>query len=167
MSSNHTHDDKAPDLNEMWRQWRDLSVENWSWMAGQAASGEAFAQASTATMETMLAGAKRVRETVGQGLDSMEIPRRSDLARLSTQVLTVEARVAEVEDRLDAVHADLRSLRRLMEDVRTSLDRNTEFEARIAGLEEALKSALAATPAAEPERATEKKPQSNKRRKTS
>lgn len=112
----------SPDLDAMWRQWRDVTVENMAWLTGQAASGEAFIQYSKAMNDAFLATFQRLRELSGEMMDSMELPKRSDLARLSAQVLSVENRVGNIEDRLDGVQEELGRLARLLEDLKPSLE---------------------------------------------
>lgn len=119
--SNPTEQTVSPDLDAMMRQWRDVTVENFAWMTGQAVSSEAFTKSSKAMMDLYLLQAKKLRELTGQSLDAMEIPKRSDLARLSTQVLGVEGRVANLEDQLDRVERHLREMKSMMEALTASV----------------------------------------------
>lgn len=137
--SQPTQNTVSPDLDELWRQWRDMTVENFAWMAGQAASGEAFTNSAKAMNDAYLVYSKKMREMMGQSMDALELPKRSDLARISTQVLTVESRVADLEDRLDGVQAELGRFGRLLEDIKSSLNDLRSLEAGMARIEGALR----------------------------
>lgn len=89
------------DLEAMTRQWQDLMMDSWGKMTKQVVGSDTFAAASSAYMDWALNWQKQMRNNTGQFLDSLDIPKRSDLARLSKQVIAVEMRIAEMEDRLD------------------------------------------------------------------
>lgn len=146
--SNPTEQTASPDLDALWRQWRDVSVENFAWMTGQAASGEAFTKSSKAMMDLYLSQAAKARELMGQSLDAMEIPRRSDLARLSTQVLGVEKRVLDVEEHLDRLESRLAKMNALLEGLQPSLKTVGDLDARLDRLEEMLRQLPQGAPAA-------------------
>lgn len=147
--SNPTEQTASPELDALWRQWRDVTVENVAWMTGQAASGEAFTKSTNAMTDVYLTQARKAREMMGQSLDAMEIPKRSDLARLSTQVLGVESRIADVEDHLDRVETQVRKMTGLLEGLVSSLNIVNDLDARLAGIEEALRQLPQGAPAAE------------------
>lgn len=160
--SNPTEQTATPELDALFRQWRDVTVENLSWMTGQAASSEAFTKSSKTAMDVYLTQAAKAREMMGQSLDAMEIPKRSDLARLSTQVLGVESRIADVEDHLDRVETQVRKMTTLLEGLVSSLNTVKDLDGRLAGLEEALRQLPQAAPAAE----TEDRPEGGATKKT-
>lgn len=89
------------DLEAMTRQWQELMMDSWGKMTKQVVGSDTFAAASSAYMDWALNWQKQMRNNTGQFLESLEIPKRSDLARLSKQVMAVELRIAEMEDRLD------------------------------------------------------------------
>lgn len=146
--SNPTEQTASPELDALWRQWRDIGVENFAWMTGQAASGEAFTRSSKATMDLYLSQAAKARELMGQSLDALEIPKRSDLARLSTQVLGVEKRVLDVEDHLDRLESRLSKIHTLLEGMQPSLKTVSDLDARLDRLEEMLRQLPQGAPAA-------------------
>lgn len=89
------------DLEGMTRQWQDLMIDSWGNMTKQFVHSDHFAAASSAYMDWALNWQKQMRNNTGQFLDSLEFPKRSDIARLSKQLMAVETRVADMEDRLD------------------------------------------------------------------
>lgn len=91
------------DLEAMTRQWQDLMVDSWGKMTKQMVGSDTFAAASSAYLDWALAFQKQMRNNTGQLMDSLEIPKRSDIARISKQVMAVELRIADMEDRLDKV----------------------------------------------------------------
>ena len=91
------------DLEALTRQWQELMMDGWSKMTKQTVSSDSFAAASSAYMDWALSWQKQMRNNTGQFLDSLEFPKRSDVARISKQVMAVEMRIADMEDRLDKV----------------------------------------------------------------
>ncbi len=89
------------DLESMTRQWQDLMMDGWSQVTKQMVHSDAFAAASNAYLDWALAWQKQMRNNTGQFMDAMEFPKRSDIARLSKQLMAVEMRMAEMDDRLD------------------------------------------------------------------
>jgi hypothetical protein len=85
----------------MTRQWQDLMMDGWSQVTKQMVHSDAFAAASNAYLDWALAWQKQMRNNTGQFMDAMEFPKRSDIARLSKQLMAVEMRMAEMDDRLD------------------------------------------------------------------
>jgi TolA-binding protein len=85
----------------MTRQWQDLMMDGWGKMTKQVVGSDSFAAASSAYLDWALSWQKQMRNNTGQFLDSLEFPKRSDVARISKQVMAVEMRIADMEDRLD------------------------------------------------------------------
>jgi hypothetical protein len=93
----------APNWNDLTRQWQDMMMGNFSTMTKEVVASDAFGAASSAALDYSLALQKQVRGQSAQFMESLEFPKRSDLARLSKQVASVEKRVLEVEEKLDEV----------------------------------------------------------------
>ncbi len=89
------------DLEAMTRQWQEIMMDGWSKATKQVVGSESFAAASSSYMDWALSWQKQMRSNTGQFLDSLEFPKRSDIARISKQVTAVEMRIADLEDRLD------------------------------------------------------------------
>lgn len=91
------------DLEGMTRQWQELMMDGWSKMTKQMVGSDSFAAASNSYMDWALSWQRQMRNNTGQFLESLEFPKRSDIARLSKQLSAVELRIADMEDRLDKV----------------------------------------------------------------
>lgn len=89
------------DLEAMTRQWQELMMDGWGKMTKEVVGSDAFAAASSSYLDWALSWQKQMRNNTGQFLDSLEFPKRSDVARISKQVMAVEMRIADMEDRLD------------------------------------------------------------------
>lgn len=89
------------DLEAMTKQWQDMMMDGWSKATKQMVGSDSFAATSNAYLDWALSWQKQMRNNTGQFLDSLEFPKRSDVARISKQVAAVELRIAEMEDRLD------------------------------------------------------------------
>ncbi|MBX3166704.1 MAG: hypothetical protein KF760_04800 [Candidatus Eremiobacteraeota bacterium] len=89
------------DLEAMTRQWQEIMLDGWSKATKQVVGSDSFAAASSSYMDWALSWQKQMRSNTGQFLDSLEFPKRSDIARISKQVTAVEMRIADLEDRLD------------------------------------------------------------------
>ena len=89
------------DLEAMTRQWQEIMMDSWSKATKQVVGSDSFAAASSSYMDWALSWQKQMRNNTGQFLDSLEFPKRSDVARISKQVTAVEMRIADLEDRLD------------------------------------------------------------------
>jgi hypothetical protein len=79
-------------------QWQKLMVDTWSQWTAKTVSSESFAAASGAYMDWALSSQKMVAEMSGQMMETLDIPRRSDLARLAAQVQSVETRLLDQEE---------------------------------------------------------------------
>ncbi|MCE7872443.1 hypothetical protein DYH09_18975 [bacterium CPR1] len=75
-------------------QWREMWLDNW------ASVTRATVDSDAAAFNWTLAGQKMWRDAMGQALESMDLPRRSDLARLSRQIAALEARVLDMQEEL-------------------------------------------------------------------
>ncbi len=103
------------DLEAMTRQWQDLMMEGWGKVTKQVVGSDNFAAASSAYMDWALSWQKQMRNNTGQFLDSLEFPKRSDIARISKQLMAVEMRIADQEDRLDKMTSLLGAMSEAMQ----------------------------------------------------
>lgn len=103
------------DIEAMTRQWQDLMVDSWGKMTKQMVGSDTFAAASSAYLDWALAFQKQMRNNSAQVMDSLEIPKRSDIARISKQIMAVELRIADMEDRLDKVTGLLAAMSEAMQ----------------------------------------------------
>jgi hypothetical protein len=75
-------------------------------MTKNTVSSESFAAASGAYMDWTLSTQKMMTEMSGQVMETLDLPRRSDLARLAAQVQSVETRLLDQEE----ANEDIRDL---------------------------------------------------------
>lgn len=87
-------------------QWQKLWMDSWGQMTKSTVSSESFAAASGAYMDWTLSTQKMVAEMSGQVMETLDMPRRSDLARLAAQVQSVETRLLDQEE----ANEDIREL---------------------------------------------------------
>lgn len=90
--------------------YNKMMMDSWSSWTKQTIQSDSFASASGAMMDWSLATHKMMTELSGQMMESMDIPKRSDLARLSAQVQAVESRLLEREESQDEIRELLLTL---------------------------------------------------------
>ena len=139
----------AKEFQDMANQANKMMMDSWSTWTKQTIQSESFATASGAVMDWSMATHKMMTELQGQFMESLDIPKRSDLARISAQVQSVETRMLEQED--------------TQEDIKDLL---YAIVAKIDNLEKqnaaAAAPAPASAPVASPEASPEKKPAAKK-----
>ena len=94
-------------FTELANGYQKMMMDTWSTWTKATVSSDAFAQGSASMMDWNLATQNKMKEMTGQYLEALDMPRRSDLARLSEQVLTLEKRLADGEDERDELHQKL------------------------------------------------------------
>ena len=62
------------DVESMFKQWRDLSLNNWAVMSQQMVESEPFTQMMQATSDVVLASQKQLRTNVDTFLTSLDLP---------------------------------------------------------------------------------------------
>jgi hypothetical protein len=89
-------------------------MDSWSQLTKNTIASESFATASSAYLDWTLSTQKMVAQMSGQVMETLDMPRRSDLARLAAQVQSVESRLLdqqeshdELRDLLTTLHAKL------------------------------------------------------------
>lgn len=110
--SNTQEQGADPKINfeHMAQEWQNAMIDNWSSMTKQFVASDAFASASSAYMDWALAAQKQIRNNSSQFMEALDFPKRSDLARLSKQVASLEGRLADSEETQDAILAVLKRL---------------------------------------------------------
>ena len=91
-------------------QWQKLVSNSWGQWAKSTVSSESFAAASGAYMDWTLSTQKMMAEMSGQVMETLDMPRRSDLARLAAQVQSVETRLLDQEEANEEIRSLLVSL---------------------------------------------------------
>lgn len=88
----------AQEFQKFANQTNKMMMDSWSNWTKQTIQSDSFTTASGALMDWSLATHKMMTELQGQFMESLDIPKRSDLARISAQVQSLEARVLEQDD---------------------------------------------------------------------
>ena len=91
------------EFQRMANEANKMMMDSWSEWTKQTIQSDAFTSASGAFMDWSLASHKMMNELTGQFMESMDVPRRSDLARISSQVQSVETRILEQEEAQDDI----------------------------------------------------------------
>lgn len=117
-------------LEEAYKTWQDATLETWSHATKQVVESPTWFNAMNAQLDLYLASMKRMRQVAASSLDALDLPRKDDLVRLSTQILAAETRSADCEDRLDeaeaALHAAESRIARLERDLGELRSRKSE-----------------------------------------
>lgn len=108
-------------LTELANGYQKMMMDTWSTWTKATVSSDAFAQSSASMMDWNLATQNKMKEMTGQYLEALDMPRRSDLARLSEQVLTLEKRLADGEDERDEISQQLASVESKLDRVLNAL----------------------------------------------
>lgn len=145
------------DLEAMTRQWQEIMMDGWSKATKQVVGSDSFAAASSSYMDWALSWQKQMRNNTGQFLDSLEFPKRSDIARISKQISAVELRIADMEDRMDKMAGLLGAMSHAMQKmVEHSIQAQAQAPVQAAPAPEAV---------AEPQAAVKKAPPARKKAK--
>jgi hypothetical protein len=110
----------TPDLMAQWKQFLDQSIEAWSRALGQAMNTDAFAQMLGRTLDQILVTQSPLKKAADQqietGLQTMNLPSRTQVTALAKQVVDVDERVERLEDAIAAVMRRLDQVARLLSD---------------------------------------------------
>jgi BMFP domain-containing protein YqiC len=87
------------------KNMRDSGMDAWSKMMIQMVNTEAYAQASSAMMDTWLTNSapfrKAIESTMTQVLTQLNLPMRSDITGLGERLTHIEMRLDDLEAKLD------------------------------------------------------------------
>ena len=93
----------AEQFQKMAQDYNKIMMDSWQTMTKQTIQSDAFAAYSGAMMDWSLSSQKLMTELSGQFMESLDIPKRSDMARLSAQIQSVESRILDQEDQRDDI----------------------------------------------------------------
>ena len=88
---------------DLWRQWYEQGERFWSKAFEQSISTEGYAALLGQTVDAYVASAKALREQMTRSLETMNLPSRDDFARLAAQVVALEAKIDDLDEKLDQV----------------------------------------------------------------
>lgn len=107
----------AEQFQKFANDYNKAMMDSWSNWTKQTVQSDSFASASGAFMDWSLATHKMMTELSGQVMESLDVPKRSDLARLSAQVQSVETRLLEQEETSEEIRDLLLKLIAKVDDV--------------------------------------------------
>jgi polyhydroxyalkanoic acid synthase PhaR subunit len=88
-----------------WRGMRDQSMDAWAKAMVEAVKSEDYAKASGAMLDAYLTASIPFREmlekTMGQALQQMNMPTRSDFTSLAERLTNVEMRLDDLDAKID------------------------------------------------------------------
>lgn len=120
----------------IFKQWYDATSESWSKTVGEAIATEQFAEAIGRFLDSFTSFTIMFRRANEQYFSNLQLPTRSDIARVATLIVNLEEKVDRIEDAL--MDAGDRSSPATAE---TAI---SKFEARLNRLERKLDRVLAA-----------------------
>jgi hypothetical protein len=100
----------AQEFQKLANQYNAMVLDTWSAWTKQTIQSESFTATTSAVMDWSLASHKMMTDLSGQVMETLDIPRRSDLARISSQVQSVETRLLEQEDHQEDIRELLSTL---------------------------------------------------------
>ena len=83
------------------KEWYDATSETWSKMLGDVLGTEKFVEASSKFMESYTSFYQTFRHATEEFFRNLQLPTRSDLARIGELVIGLEDKVDRVEDALE------------------------------------------------------------------
>jgi polyhydroxyalkanoic acid synthase PhaR subunit len=120
----------------IFKHWYDATAETWSKTVGEAIATEQFAESIGMFLNNYTSFALMFRRANEQYFSNLQLPTRSDIARVATLIVNLEEKVDRIEDTLtDAGQSSSPPA--------TEVDLS-KLEARLNGLESKLEKVLAA-----------------------
>ncbi len=123
----------TPDVFAQWKKFMDDSVEAWSKVLGGAMETEGFASAMGKFLEQYLNTVGPMRKSLHSAseefLRTMNLPSRKQVTDLASSIVSLDARLEALEDRIEELVENLSSLTALVKQVgspRTNPARSTK-----------------------------------------
>jgi polyhydroxyalkanoic acid synthase PhaR subunit len=88
------------------QHWYDTSGEKWSKAFGDAIGTERFVEAMSYILESYASFARMFRQASEAYFSNLQLPTRSDIARLAGLVVNLEEKVDRIEDSLEPIGHD-------------------------------------------------------------
>jgi polyhydroxyalkanoic acid synthase PhaR subunit len=99
-------ENSASDPIAVLRQWYDTSSEKWSKAFGDAIATEQFVEAMSYILESYTSFSSMFRRASEAYFSNLQLPTRSDIARLAGLVVNLEEKVDRIEDSLEHIGHD-------------------------------------------------------------
>jgi polyhydroxyalkanoic acid synthase PhaR subunit len=84
----------------IFKQWYDATSESWSKTIGEAIATEQFAEAINRFLDSYTSFAIMFRRANEQYFSNLQLPTRSDIARVASLIVNLEEKVDRIEDTL-------------------------------------------------------------------
>jgi polyhydroxyalkanoic acid synthase PhaR subunit len=84
----------------IFKQWYDATSESWSKTVGEAVATEQFAEAISRFLDSYTSFNIMFRRANEQYFSNLQLPTRSDIARVATLIVNLEEKVDRIEDTL-------------------------------------------------------------------
>lgn len=84
-----------------YKQWYDATSETWSKVVGDIISTQEFSHASSQYLDNYLSFIKASRRVYEEYFKNLQLPTRSDIARVAGLVVSLEDKVDQVEDAIE------------------------------------------------------------------
>ena len=85
----------------IFKQWYDATSESWSKTVGEAIATEQFAEAIGRFLDSFTSFTIMFRRANEQYFSNLQLPTRSDIARVATLIVNLEEKVDRIEDTLN------------------------------------------------------------------
>lgn len=93
--------DLPTDLITAYRRWYEATNQEWSRIAGKVVGSEAFIELVSRSVETYTSAMRSLRRSSEAQLSALQLPTRTDVARVASLVIGLEAKLERIEDALD------------------------------------------------------------------
>jgi len=92
---------RSTDPFTLFKQWYDATSETWAQVVGDVISSERFMEANRNFIETYTSAVRVSHRVNEDALKNLQIPTRSDIARVAELVVSLEEKVDTIEDVLE------------------------------------------------------------------
>ncbi len=144
------------------KQWYEATSETWSKVVGDVIGTEKFVEATSRFLESYTSFARTLRRTNEEYFRNLQLPTRSDIARVAELVVALEEKVDRIEDAFEEFQEGPQvAISEVVEGLAKRLDRvESKLDKVLAALEKNAAKASRSTSA------TPRKTQEKKRRAT-
>lgn len=101
----------APDPFAAWKALYQTGEETWTTMLEQMMGNQAFVQAMGQYLENSLKAQEVARKAVETNLSTMNLPTKSDLTRLASQIVALDAKLDDLAEAVEQLADDVKSLK--------------------------------------------------------
>lgn len=111
-----------PNLFMYWKDVYDQFEKTWTQPMHEMLGSESFVASMSATRDSYLTSQKALREGMEQYLESLHVPTKSDFTRLAGQIILLESKIENLEDRFDGLESKLETFESRFDSLESKLD---------------------------------------------